>query len=618
MKVTFQPEIQALRAIAVLSVLIFHINEKWFPGGFIGVDIFFVISGYLMAAITIRQPQQTAWQFLKRRARRIFPAYYTMLLACLVVGVAIMPSETFYQFSKTVGKAGLFVSNYDLIGATAYFDVGTQFKPLTHTWSLSAEMQFYLLFSLGILLFGVGSFRCPRLILLMVSVACFSLVYSLHYSLQAYGTADNGLSSSTAYYSFISRIWEFLVGMGAAMIKTRFSDWQKTSLSVLGAAALATGLVTISGTSAFPAPAAILPVVGTALLLLGAGGKSIIHQALQGKLLIAIGGYSYSLYLWHWPVLSFWRYVKGSVELILPEIAICMLLTVLLTVWSFHCIEQRVSGRTFARRVSMAYFGLLFLSLASRGLGDFYDTDGKDRVKYKPLCVNSGQGCVPGDDGAPRFLLIGDSHAAHIAGGLIKAIKELDFGSLKVKIEQGCVLVPSQKTYPEKDSHCVQLRQYLTDHAHEFDSIFIASRWESFEQSNIVTNNLKTLLAQLAEDSRTVFVTSQVPSFHRDYSRLAFIAERYRIPMKLPPLPTGSYTAANRWLAHTVAELNLPNVSYLDTTQPFCESESGLCSGYLQGQFAYVDLNHISITASRKLSTVFVKHLTTLKLAKAD
>jgi peptidoglycan/LPS O-acetylase OafA/YrhL len=320
----YRPDIDGLRALAVLVVVGFHAFPAWIRGGFIGVDVFFVISGYLISTILLAGMERCSFrlsQFYIRRIRRIFPALIVVLLACMVAGWLVLFSVEYKALAKHVAGSAAFVSNFVLWNEAGYFDKAAATKPLLHIWSLGIEEQFYIVWPL--LLYLVWKRKAATLALLVLLIAV-SFVF-------------NVLSSEPAadFYSPLARFWELMAGAVLAYLSLHWEEMAKifrklpqpvpriiaagvapesTARNVAAAIGLLFIVVTVFAvdeTKKFPGWWALLPVAGTYLMIASGSHAWINNKLLAARGLVAIGLISYPLYLWHWPLLSFIGIVDG-------------------------------------------------------------------------------------------------------------------------------------------------------------------------------------------------------------------------------------------------------------------------------------------------------------------
>jgi len=392
-------DIDGLRAIAVGLVILFHYGVPGFSGGFVGVDIFFVISGFLIGGIIDRELEAGRFSFLgfyERRVRRIFPALFAMLFVAAAAAAVLMYPADFIRFTDSAFAAALFWSNIHFFNVAGYWDVAASSKPLLHTWSLAVEEQFYLVFPL--ILFAIRKWPRPRKLVAIAAMLAASFAASV-WAVKAMPTA--------AFYLAPYRFWEFLMGVAVMHLGghprpsdrrergegdpgssdwavptamagvpvllrflrnvTRFpfpcaasqrspgmtaglKGWGASGTSLLGLAMIAYSALTLTRGAAFPGAAAILPCLGTALLIhAGSATENVVVRALSFRPIVFVGSISYSLYLWHWPVFVFahaWLY-RAPTPLQSAGLAA---LTVALAVVSWKFVEQPFRNRRAVER----------------------------------------------------------------------------------------------------------------------------------------------------------------------------------------------------------------------------------------------------------------------------
>lgn len=293
----YRPDVDGLRAVAVLSVVASHIGLRFSGGGFVGVDVFFVISGFLIGSILLREVEQNGrinyGRFYERRVRRIMPALLAMLLATTaVVYLRLLPKDLI-NFSEMGATTLLFSSNIFLTHSVGYFDSDAAFNFLTHTWSLGVEEQFYIAFPPALMLFRWMAGK-QRLGLMISIVALISFAISIPFA---------HIAPTGTFYLLPTRIWELLLGTMTFVFARplgRLPQWVQWILAWTGMAAIALPIIFYSSTTVFPGLSALPPCAGTALLI-GTGG-TWIHKVLSLRPSVVIGQISYSLYLWHWPI----------------------------------------------------------------------------------------------------------------------------------------------------------------------------------------------------------------------------------------------------------------------------------------------------------------------------
>nr|WP_303831107.1 acyltransferase family protein [Asticcacaulis taihuensis] len=417
-------DIQGLRGIAVLAVVLFHISHAALPGGFAGVDIFFVISGYLITQILLRDMEAGAFRlrdFYQRRVRRLFPALFAVLAFTLVAGLIILPPKLLSELVYSQFFTTLFLSNFAFARLADYFDASASLKPLLHTWSLGVEEQFYLVFPL--LLLALRRFARRFLWGIIAGLAVVSLV-----------AAQITIRPEAAFYLPTTRAFELLIGALTVWAQGRFilGDKIKRLLSVLGIFLLVASLIFLNDLVPFPGLWALPPCLGAALLLLTADGWG--NKLISAPPLVWTGDLSYSLYLWHWPLLVFARLVFGE--------ALWIMLPVVILAFVFAVLSRRYIEQPFLekrpRHVWLLAGGVMALSIVSallvfgaRGLpqrfnaaeraafaaADDFSPDRKRchiaqnaRRDYRDTCVLGGH--------APSVAVWGDSEGVELAKAL--------------------------------------------------------------------------------------------------------------------------------------------------------------------------------------------------------
>ncbi|MBV8799426.1 MAG: acyltransferase [Alphaproteobacteria bacterium] len=297
---TYRPDIDALRAVAVLAVVLFHYRVPGFGGGFVGVDVFFVISGYLITGLIQKEMDEGRFslrQFYERRIRRIFPALFVMLAAATLAAALLFFPASFARFGRSLLSTAFFSANFEFWREAGYFDVGADQKPLLHLWSIAVEEQFYLVFPALLLL--IGARAKAQLALTVAAVLSASLIFSIWSSRHA---------SAAGYYLLPSRMWELMLGALLAIAVVRVPTRFKLNgiAAAAGLALIGYAVFRFSHSTLFPGAAALVPCVGTALIV-AAGEGAALTRVLRLRPVVFVGLISYSLYLWHWPIYVFAR-----------------------------------------------------------------------------------------------------------------------------------------------------------------------------------------------------------------------------------------------------------------------------------------------------------------------
>ena len=445
----YRADVDGLRAIAVLSVLGFHAFPTLFPSGFIGVDVFFVISGYLISSIIFKGLIEKRFSFLEfysRRIKRIFPALLLVLMTSFIVAWFVLLPNELKELGKHIAAGAGFSSNFVLLSESGYFDNSADTKPLLHLWSLGIEEQFYLVWPFLLYL----AWRAKKNFLLVISALLI-----ISFALNVGRIHHHAIS---VFYNPQSRFWELLIGAalaGLMLEKSILYTWlnspkhahhmTKNALSFCGTVLLALGYFLLTKDKRFPGWWALLPTLGAALMI-AAGSRAWLNRfVLSNRLLVWIGLISFPLYLWHWPLLSFARIMQNETPS--PEIRVAALLLSVVLAWlTFVMLEKpiRHGRRHDVTAKELAHFELkkpaiLMLLMLLIGLFGYhaYSRDGyRFRAGFKKFeQQNNGfnwddaaKYANAAKDDPPHFtrdvVLIGDSHAQAIFGGFSELFKK--------------------------------------------------------------------------------------------------------------------------------------------------------------------------------------------------
>jgi peptidoglycan/LPS O-acetylase OafA/YrhL len=481
----YRADVDGLRAVAVLSVVICHALPGLLPGGFIGVDIFFVISGYLISTILIRDLENYRFSLLKfydRRIRRIFPALIVILLFTISVGWFVLFRSEFQMLCRHVVASTLFSENLQLWSERSYFDISALRKPLLHLWSLTIEEQFYLVWPL--LMYLAKLLRLNFIIMFAVLGVCsFSLnVYEIRHD------------PTAAYYSPLGRFWELMIGSCLAYLQIdrpfllrRYRNTQ----SVVGAVLLAAALIFTTPERNFPGFWALLPTIGTFLLISGGEDSYVNRMFLVVPALVWCGLISYPLYLWHWPILSYAHIVFESVSS--REAIALMILAVALSYFTFLYIERPFRTKSVGALKPMA---LLATMVAVFGCGVLVVEAGMpsrlqgfeaptgmewDFLMSQTRNFDRESGMWRFQSERPRqTLFIGDSQIAQYAERIEKSVAaNPKLPGVVFAIMGGCIPIENMRMLAVSSEDCPGLRARGFAMAREkrFETIVVGAAW---------------------------------------------------------------------------------------------------------------------------------------------
>ena len=605
----YRREIDGLRAVAVLPVILFHAGFSVFSGGYVGVDVFFVISGYLITRILISELEEGRFsirRFYERRARRILPALFFVMLACLPFAYLWMLPEQLDEFAQSLVAVSLFLSNWLFWSQTGYFETATELKPLLHTWSLAVEEQYYLLFPIFMLV--LWRFGRRAVLLLVVAIALCSLLLS------EWGWRNEpGIN----FYFTFSRFWELLAGSICAFMTVDRSPKSNNFLSVFGLSAIIFAVFAYDNATPFPSIYAIVPVGGTALVILFAGQGTWIARLLSMRIFVGVGLISYSAYLWHQPLFAFARLR----ELTEPSPTVMGLLaaTTLLLAWgTWRWIEQpfrRREGQLLATRkkvfAASGIVGGLFVALGLAGhFGNGFAWRYPDIAQREQQinaidqerlsAIRTGvchfnrrrltrdisdvfkvENCSSGNGKTDiTFGIYGDSHAADKA----VVFRSLGFGTTQLT-GAGCPLLPTE--YPHSDGFCDTLLDYfVTEKVPSINTIVLSNRFDSAE---IDAAYLSDVFAFWGQFGNNVILFSPMP----EYVQFNSIFARFGKERASGIVPSRD-TISSFW--KNLERLDVPdNITIVDTEQVFCGITEGRCSTFNGNESLLTDYGHMSI-----------------------
>ena len=460
----FRLDINGLRAWAVVAVVLYHFGVAGIGGGFAGVDIFFVISGYLMCGIIcsgLERDDFSVWRFYLARARRIFPALIVLCLVALVFGWFFLMPEEYKQLGKHARESLTFSSNLRYFDESGYFDVASREKWLLHTWSLSVEWQFYLILPLILML--QGKLLPGR----RATTALLGGLFAVSLGLCLWRTSVN---PSEAFYLIQTRAWEMLAGALVFMCGARaWSAGVRRALELLGFALILGTALLLDKHSVWPGWRAILPVAGCALVLLAARERSLWTANAAAQWL---GTRSYSIYLWHWPLVVALAYLERLDDPL--WVAAALLASLLLGHFSYAWVE--VPARQRLSRMSAARAGILVVVVLALSatvaqqvrrsgfpdrLPETVAVVERERLNHNPRlkeCLDPAASCIYGEEPV-RAIIIGDSHADAIVTALQAALPEHKGGVL-FRGGSGCPIAFGLRSGEDK-AYCVVLNQQL-------------------------------------------------------------------------------------------------------------------------------------------------------------
>jgi peptidoglycan/LPS O-acetylase OafA/YrhL len=534
----YREDIDWLRAIAVLSVVAFHFEMKGIYGGFVGVDIFFVISGYLITGIIQTEVASGSFSFARfyeRRVRRLLPALYVMVAVTTIPTFHFLLASERAEFFRSVAAVVTFTSNIFFWLQSGYFDHAAVEKPLLHTWSLAVEEQFYL--ALPLVMWSALRPARGNRILLPVTLGVLALAsFGLSVALMRSGASAN------AFFMSPPRAWEFLIGSIVALKgfpALRHVPAQRLARGI-ALVLLTIPIVSLRPGPGFPGLNALLPCVGAAMFIWSGIGVPNQKRARHSPLHVVrfFGRISYSLYLWHWPLFAFARFAKSSLVLSAADTAALFVLTVAVSYLSWRFVEQPFRDRTLAPTRAAAFrlaaVGTIALLVASAGgLGldrilpdrdplaekldvyNSYDTTAvyRDGTCFSPADGVFGDACLGVAAGKTNVLLWGDSFAAHYFHGLNKLA---DPGTTNIMQATQAACMPTfdadVQFHPACRRFAAEMRTFLA--SHKVDLVVMSADWLEYGRSprfaGMIADIRKTVAQLNAEGVRVVLMGPSV------------------------------------------------------------------------------------------------------------
>ncbi|MGH1460470.1 MAG: acyltransferase family protein [Neptuniibacter sp.] len=609
----YRSEIDGLRAVAALPVIFFHAGFSLFSGGYVGVDIFFVISGYLITFILIEDIENKQFSLLKfyeRRARRILPALFLVMAACIPFAWFLMPPDQMQGFAKSLIAVSVFGSNFLFWKESGYFDTASEEKPLLHTWSLAVEEQFYLLFPILLLL--IWRFGAGKTLFILVSLLLISL-----------GGSEWGWRNSPSANFFLapSRIWELFAGSVTAILVYRRGIIPNSLLSVIGLLAIFLSIIVYDQTTPFPSIFTLLPVIGTVCVIAFTSAGSIVHKILSSRLLVFIGLLSYSAYLWHQPVFAFarlyvigelgtsikialvittlalsyltWKYIESPFrqnKIIQKPNVIFLLSFVFLSLFTVtglwgHKISKRLKTETFAYRVLKQAESERQIAIKA-GVCHF-----NKRGQHKDIdsflknwdCYSDNEKLIDS-----KIMLVGDSHSAD----KVIALKSVGYDVTQLA-GAGCSIEPIYS--PKGKAYCKKILAKAKSIANSdrVESVFLSSR---FKTEDTTIEYLQATLEYWKDVDANIYIWSPMPDF-------TLQEEEFKKQVKTKAISQPNMER-ERHFYELLRKIKLPdNFQVIKTSDILCDVYQTIGCGFSftsdNAELLMTDEDHLSVKGAR-------------------
>jgi peptidoglycan/LPS O-acetylase OafA/YrhL len=636
----FYPEIQGIRAISIIAVILFHFGVRALPGGYIGVDMFFVISGFLITKMIVGEVNHGTFplvRFYKNRVVRLLPNLFLMIAATVVISYFVLRPYDFFQYAKSLQFSAIYLTNMVFARHQGYFDMSRDVKPLLHTWSLSIEEQFYLIFPIFIiLLFKLKSYRITVLVVIALASLGVRFNYIQHHL------------PTEGFFSFAGRVWEFIIGglivLMPNALKNKFSNSE--IISSLGLLLIAASLLFLAEGLPYSGLLLVVPCLATAMVIL-ASQNTRSSKWLGSKALVLIGGMSYSLYLWHWPLMVWFHNVDyGLSDTSQTFILLALTVTVSYLAWKYveePCRQNRekFSGKTVATMTfSFALFcasigGYIYAQsgmenrfpsyvAVKKNIADFdFKAATGMSIKYPNSCSSQSEPeailkqCIFGDlSSKNRFLILGDSHAAVWYPTFQVAAETKHWQGVLVSLA-GCPPIFNISSFDGAKNICDESfnrRIGALLETGKFQKVFLVAHWSMYsegepsKQPNHFISDAQTT-AYDAASSKQVMTRQLQKTIHRmnqNGSEVIIVHSVPTLPKVIQDLPE-NYTQPrvkaqqqNQFMTDWVyREQKIGQLSAVDPTTVLCDAQN--CKTRINDNVLYTDNNHISAAAAAEL-----------------
>lgn len=635
----YRPEIDGLRALAVLAVVFFHAGFA-LPGGYVGVDVFFVISGYLITGLLIREIGEkrfTLVGFWERRVRRLFPALFVVVLATLAIGFVIDLPQEYENLARSAEAQALLMANFFFWEDSGYFAVAAEAKPLLHTWSLAVEEQFYLLFPLALVFVSTRAMTRARLMIWIVFIA--SLGWSV------YGTSR---APDAAFYLLPARAWELMLGALLAVYADRAPAKRAVNeaLSWGGLVAIVAACVVLTRDTPFPGSAALLPCLGTAAVIFANQKRlTTAGRALSFRPIVFVGLISYSLYLWHWPIFVYGKRLFFD-RMDLGVVSVMIAASVVLAVLSWRFVETPFRKRKLAAtRKGVFVVGLGGTALTIALAVAIKTADGLPQ-RMPPEVIRLTEGAQGGRDTIPKtaladgrlwtigantddiatrkFLVWGDSHAIVMVEAIDRWARQAGISGYGAT-RAGTLPIPGTwRSLSDSDGRAFNdsAMKFIDDNA--IRDVMLVGRW-TVNVAGRPDGRVDSLITDSSDAEPTPASAHAAfeRGMHRTIKRLTEIGVRVWIVRQVPlqshdvprtlaasmilgrqPADRGVTRAAH--LAHRASVDRIfdglagPSVAVLDP-DPYLFDEADRSILIEDGRALYLDENHLSAYGAQRL-----------------
>lgn len=601
----YRNDIDGLRAVAVLSVVLYHYKFTFLTGGFTGVDIFFVISGFVITKSIFTELQHGQFSianFYFKRIRRIIPALFAIYIVTSIAAAIILLPRDFIAYSKSLISSASFVSNIFFWKSSGYFNPSAENQPLLHTWSLSVEEQYYVFMPLLFAFLDYLKIRRRTTIILLAVISIFSLVLSI----AAVYTAP-----TAGFFLLPTRLWELLIGAMLGIYSLRenvfFRGVVNSLFSLAGMALIAFGLLTIDSGDPFPGWNALFPCVGAALIILGGTTERppLVNQLLATPLPVGIGKISYSLYLIHWPVVAFANYyIDGVLSTYVYFMMIIIVIGASYLSWKYieqpfrHLSYNRMKAAFFSTGFGVAVFCAAGVSVIVSGgfpqrhpgfveqkIAGLEDWGGNACFHQNATTLETWdpKSCQRTTGSGGNVLLWGDSFAAHYLPGLLMNSAIMNRNIFQYTFA-GCPPVLSYYSLARPACTTFNAQALPLLKTYKIDTVILSARWSDVPKATL--EQLHETIAEINRWGAAVIVIGPSPQFSVDVQRLDYLAGASSLSGEV-----SGKAVNNEDIAKKVAD-QATGAKFIDPMASLCVSDR--CTYRVNTNYLYADYGHFS------------------------
>jgi peptidoglycan/LPS O-acetylase OafA/YrhL len=621
---SYRPDVDGLRAIAVLAVVAFHADSHLVPGGFAGVDIFFVISGYLISSIIVKELDAGTFRFrdfYARRIKRILPAYIVVALFTFAMSTWLLIPNDYIFYTTSLAASWAFVSNifFSLL-SWGYFGSRTEEFPLLHTWSLSVEEQFYFIYP--ILLIVLSRYVKPRIIMVLF------LLGIAFVALSQWSTGQ-----VKTYFLLTARAHELIAGALAFLIAQKYpvrSNIVANALAVIGMTMMIGSLFLLTRGVPFPGGNSLYPCVGAALVMYACGLRNVVTPLLTNRAMVFIGLISYSLYLWHWPIFVFLRYRHVTMSPGVISAAVALALALAMLTWKFvenpirhnRKIEFTQAFLRLYLAPAMVFMAIGLLSYRTEGLPQRFPEDIRQLIAsysferdlartcsiraedYRRITLSYlNDSCAYGDMQKPKadILLMGDSHANHFKPFVETLARQANLKAV-YHVQGSCSpldLYRDDAPAPEGPTVCQKRNADLLELASDFKFVVLSASWNYHGREQAFERDLDNVVEKIERAGATPILFKDNPNYQTDISQCILRKRRGWIPADTNcNMPRSDIEARQGDMDQAIDHVarTHPKTIVVDPKSVMCNARE--CETYIGNIALYKDSNHINAKAA--------------------